>query len=177
VTYQHRELAAGRWFTLTFFDQMANVGSEVERAISWRERGDAALSTRALERALELMELTIADTRNRKRLKELTRVREALLDYFYADNQYGSSDKLWRGYFYAFAYAARNRTLKARAALDRDMLSNLLTPTLSSKEERGSGSSSPRSSPQREGGERIPRPSAPQRGAGVPHPNPQGEGE
>ena len=117
MSYRHKELAAGRWFTLTLLDQMANVGSEVERTISWRERGDAAHSTSALERALELMELTIDDPKNRKRLKELTRVREALLDYFCADNQFGSSDKLWRNYFYAFGYAARNRTLRARAAL------------------------------------------------------------
>ncbi len=106
---QHKELGAGRWFGLTFLEQMANVGSEVERAILWRERGNDEYSTRAVERVLELLDLTIADTGNRKRLRELTRVREALVDYFYSDNQYDSSDKLWRAYFYAFGYAARCR--------------------------------------------------------------------
>jgi hypothetical protein len=107
MSVQHRELAAGRWAELTFMEQMANVGSEVERTILWRGRGNAEYSTKALERALELLDLTIADTRNRRRLRELMRVREALTDYFYADNSYGSSDQLWRSYFYAFAYASR----------------------------------------------------------------------
>jgi hypothetical protein len=107
MSIQHRELAAGRWFELTFMEQMANVGSEVERTILWRGRGNQEYSTKAVERALELLDLTIADARNRRRLRELTRVREALADYFYADNRYGSSDQLWRTYFHAFAYAAR----------------------------------------------------------------------
>ncbi len=40
------------------------------------------------------------------RLKELTRLREALLDFFLGDNEFGSSEKSWRNYFYGFAYAA-----------------------------------------------------------------------
>jgi hypothetical protein len=57
---------------------------------------------------LELLELTIEDTRNRKRLKELCRVREVLNDYFLFDNTYKSSDKLWQNYFYSFAIARIN---------------------------------------------------------------------
>ena len=107
MTVQHRELAAGRWFQFSLVEQMANTGSEVERALNWQQRGSAEHSTRAIERALELLDLTIADARNRGRLKELTRVREALVDYFYADNGYGSSPANWRTYFNAFAVAAR----------------------------------------------------------------------
>jgi hypothetical protein len=107
MSVQHPKLAAGRWFELSLVEQMANIGSEVERAISWRERKNEAYSRQAIERALELLDLTIADTKNRHRLREPLRVREALADYFYADNQYGSSDTLWRNYFLAFAYAAR----------------------------------------------------------------------
>jgi hypothetical protein len=108
MSYQHKELAAGRWQTLGFMEQMGNAGSEVSRAIGWREKGNRDFSMRAVERALELLDLTIADARNRGRLRELTRVREVLVDYFYADNRYGSSDALWRGYFDAFARAARS---------------------------------------------------------------------
>ncbi len=106
MKYQHKELAAGRWFELTFFEQMANIGSEVERAIIWQEK-NKEYCQKAIERALELLDLTIADMRNRTRLKELTRLREALVDYFYFDNQFSSSGKSWRKYFFAFAYAAR----------------------------------------------------------------------
>ena len=103
----HRDLAAGRWLTFSFAEQMGNVGSEVGRALNWRERGSAEHSTKAIERGLELLDLTIGDARNLERLGELTRVREALVDYFYGDNRFGSSPDLWRRYFDAFAIAAR----------------------------------------------------------------------
>lgn len=106
INYSHKELAGGRWQKLSFFEQMANIGSEVERAISWRE-GQSDYSQRAFERALELMDLTVDDPKNRFRLRELFRVREALVDYFKFNNFYGSSDQNWRSYFYAFNYAAR----------------------------------------------------------------------
>ena len=107
MTVQHRDLAAGRWFRLGLIEQLANTGSEVVRALNWRERGDYELTMRAVESALELLDLTIADAANRGRLRELTRVREVLADYFYADNSFGSSPALWRSYFGAFARAAR----------------------------------------------------------------------
>jgi len=107
MNHQHMELAAGRWLELDFVEQLANVGSEVERAILWRTKGNSDYAGRALERALELLGLTVADKKNKRRLRELTRMREALLDYFYADNRYSSSDSLWQSYFNGFAYAAR----------------------------------------------------------------------
>lgn len=107
---QHKKLAADRWKKLSFFEQMANIGSEVERTILWREKKDNLYSKKAFERTLELLGLTIADPANKKRLRELTRVREALVDYFLGKNQFSSSDKLWRNYFYSFNYAARIKT-------------------------------------------------------------------
>jgi len=106
MTVRHQELAAGRWFRLSLVEQLANVGSEIERAIRWRGKGNAEVGGRAFERALELLDLTIADEKNRSRLKELTRLREALADYFWFDNRYGSCDESWQRYFHAFTYAA-----------------------------------------------------------------------
>lgn len=106
MNYQHKNLASGRWSTLSFFEQMSNIGSEVERTIKWRDT-NIAYSQSAFERALELLDLTTADTKNRARLKELSRVREALVDYFRFDNIYASSDQKWKNYFYCFNYAAR----------------------------------------------------------------------
>lgn len=107
MNYQHKELAQGKWSDLTFMEQMANIGSEVERATSWLKKKNAAYCRLAFDRALELLDLTIADKRNLLRLKELARLREALADYFLFDNVYGSSDKKWQNYFLAFNYAAR----------------------------------------------------------------------
>ena len=106
MTAMHQELAAGRWFRLSLVEQLANVGSEIERTTRWREKGNAEYGRRAFERALELLDLSIADEKNRSRLKELTRLRETLADYFWFDNRYGSSDESWRRYFHAFTYAA-----------------------------------------------------------------------
>ncbi|MBP1768496.1 MAG: hypothetical protein H6P98_2611 [Candidatus Aminicenantes bacterium] len=103
---QHSSLAAGRWHSFSLMFQLANVGSEVERALNWRNKGNPQYSQRAFLRGLELLDLTIADPRHRHRLKELTRLREALLDFFLGDNEFRSTEKSWRSYFFAFAYAS-----------------------------------------------------------------------
>ena len=108
MTAMHRELAAGRWFELSLVEQLANIGSEIERTISWRGRNEKN-STTAFDRGLELLDLAIADPRHRRRLRELVRVREALADYFVFENLYGSTDESWRRYFHAFTYAAALR--------------------------------------------------------------------
>lgn len=106
-THQHRELAAGRWKELSFAEQMANVGSEIERSINWGAKGRPDFAERAFERALELLDLTVADPSNRGRLRELLRVREALADYFAFDNDYRSTAEGWQRYFRYFLLAAR----------------------------------------------------------------------
>jgi hypothetical protein len=107
MNQQHKNLAAGRWKELSFFEQMANVGSEVERTIRWKKKNNADYSQRAFERALELLDLTVSDEKNRKRLRELLRVREALADHFVFDNIYKSTNQNWQNYFLAFNFAAR----------------------------------------------------------------------
>jgi hypothetical protein len=105
----HKALASGRWFTFSLEEQLANVGSEVIRAISWRQRGDQEHFERAFERMLELLDLTISDIRWRKpgRLKELTRLREVLCDFFKGGNTYHTTPKFLEDYFYHFSIAAR----------------------------------------------------------------------
>lgn len=106
MSYQHKTLAAGRWKSFSFLEQMAHIGSEVERAILWKEKGDQGYSRLAFIRALELLDLTIPLlVKSPARLRELTRLRELLVDYFAGNNLYSSSDQLWRNYFYAFNYA------------------------------------------------------------------------
>jgi hypothetical protein len=91
---------------------MANIGSEVFRAMNWRQKNQE-YSRLTLERALELLDLTLeAAVASRSRLNELTRVREALVDYFLFDNDYGSDDGRWQNYFGAFNYAAKNPSSK-----------------------------------------------------------------
>ena len=109
MSYQHRELAAGRWNLLPLAEQMANVGSEIERTVSWKAKGRTDFSGRAFDRAIELLDLTIADAKNRARLKELLRVREALADCFVFDNIYQSTPESWQRYFRCFLTAVRGK--------------------------------------------------------------------
>ena len=104
--FYHKNLSTGKWQQLSFAGQLANVGSEVERAIKWKNKNNPERSQLAFFRALELMDFTIADKNNKGRLKELCRTREVLVDYFFAENQYKSTDLLWQKYFRAFNWMA-----------------------------------------------------------------------
>jgi hypothetical protein len=104
---QHEELSNGRWAEMPLAEQMANIGSEVSRALNWKKKGKKDLSQRAFNRALELIDMTISPLRKYSKLKELFRVREALVDFFCGANQFCSSELLWRKYFDHFAYLAR----------------------------------------------------------------------
>lgn len=101
----HKGLTPEKWFKFSLFVQLANVGSDIERTILWKDK-DTQISRDAFIRALELLDLTIADPKNRKRLREIVRVREALADHFFFDNEYNSTDEQWRKYFFQFNYAA-----------------------------------------------------------------------
>jgi hypothetical protein len=107
MSWQHKDLAAGRWSKLSFLEQMANIGSEVERALNWRKKKNADYTQKAFERALELIDLTLANIKNYARLKEIARMREAIVDHFYGVNQFMSSESSWRNYFLPFTYASR----------------------------------------------------------------------
>jgi hypothetical protein len=104
---QHRKLAEGRWFEMSLAEQMAHIGSEVLRALSWKEKGNENHSRMALDRALELLDLQLQDSRYIHRLKEFCRLREVICDYFFGENEYKSTERQWNNYFYAFNRAAR----------------------------------------------------------------------
>lgn len=105
---RHREIVAGRWWSLTLAEQLGNVGSEVSRALKWRSR-NPQIAQGAMARALELIDLTLDDPRHRSseaRLREICRAREVLVDFLAGSNQYGSTEVTLQKYFDAFAVAA-----------------------------------------------------------------------
>ncbi len=104
----HAGLAAGRWKSLTLSDQLANVGSEVDRAIRAHEAGRTDRRDAAVNRALELFDLTAADNRWRgARRREVLRAREEFCALFWGDGErLGGAASLSR-YFLYFALAAR----------------------------------------------------------------------
>ena len=104
-TVQHAELGAGRWHTMTLPEQMGNVGSEYSRARRWKEKGNMEFFDKAFVRFLELMDLTITDSRWRgARRRELSRVRGGVCEEFMGSDAPGLG---FTKYFDAMAVAAR----------------------------------------------------------------------
>jgi hypothetical protein len=113
----HDELARGRWSTFSISEQLANVGSEVERAIRAHETGRQDRFDRALDRALELFDFTAADHRWRgARRREILRAREEFCRLFFASDSPPGSKAGLIDYFLYFAIAARS-TSKDRTGI------------------------------------------------------------
>ena len=99
----HQELASGGWSKLSLAEQLANIGSEVSRARNWQGR-DENIFWGAANRALELFDLTLMDSRWKGRLREIARVREVFCDALLGENNYQSSLKDLERYFLPFTF-------------------------------------------------------------------------
>ncbi|MEK9152693.1 MAG: hypothetical protein AAB692_04985, partial [Patescibacteria group bacterium] len=107
MALQHQNLADGKWFSMTLAEQMGNIGSEVGRTISWREKGNEDYAEKAFVRSLELIDLTLADDRWRgPKRREIARARES-----WCASASGNSepDRALSRYFTAFAILARTQ--------------------------------------------------------------------
>jgi hypothetical protein len=70
------------WLKLTRSQQLGNIGSEIARARHWNAHNDDVNHKKALERALELLDLTLDDRRWESGVKEITRFREIVAARF-----------------------------------------------------------------------------------------------
>lgn len=101
----HRHL---NWQRFSIVEQLANVGSEVERAIRSHESGAQARFENALSRALDLFDQTATDPRwSLPRRREVLRAREEFCRLFFDPSVPGDAASSLRRYFLAFATAAR----------------------------------------------------------------------
>jgi len=106
----HPQMAAGRWATMPLVEQMANIGSEVDRAIRAHAERKAVRFDHALARALELFDLTAADARwAGPRRREILRAREEFCRLFFDPDVDAASAAGLSRYFLHFAVAARRR--------------------------------------------------------------------
>ena len=102
----HQKLASGGWSKLSLAEQLANIGSEVSRARNWQGR-DENIFWGAVERTLELFDLTLLDVRWKGRLREITRVREVFCDAVTGGKEYKSNLQDLDRYFLHFAFLSR----------------------------------------------------------------------
>jgi len=99
-----------RWASMTFAQQMANIGSEVGRSARWLSKNNSELAGGAFGRALDLIDLTIqfgriGITGRGCLLRELCRARECYVEAFLAAD-YSTLSYLDR-YFTCFAAICR----------------------------------------------------------------------
>lgn len=105
MSFVHKKAASGRWQEFSLREQLGNIGSEVLRAS--RQHGkDEKLFLAAVERALELFDLTLEDPRWRGRRWEIARAREVFVDSVTGGREYKSSLEDLVRYFDHFADAA-----------------------------------------------------------------------
>ncbi|MEK7513089.1 MAG: hypothetical protein AAB601_02720 [Patescibacteria group bacterium] len=109
MAFIHKELAAGNWFVLPLAEQLGNIGSEISRARQ-AEGKDGERFQGARDRALDLFDLTLQDSRWKGRRWEIARAREVFCDALYGGKLYGSSLGDLQKYFDQFALAVRMRT-------------------------------------------------------------------
>ncbi len=89
-----------RWQSLTIFEQMGNIGTEVGRAFSAKRRGDTQAMTGALYRGLDLIDATVEKLARDKspQLREVLRARELFA---------AMEDETLEDYFMQYAMVAR----------------------------------------------------------------------
>lgn len=104
----HQNLASGRWHKLSLAEQLANIGSELHRAMRFKEKSDKENQLKSAERVLELIDLTISDLRWQSRVGEITRLKEVICDLFSGDNIYRVKPRDLEEYFLFFAIKARS---------------------------------------------------------------------
>lgn len=101
MNYQHRELANGKWRNMSINSQMANIDSEVSRALKWQNKNQRRTEN-SFDRALELIDLSIQNTSQAGSLRELCRAREELCDYFIGENDFKTTPGILMRYYNQF---------------------------------------------------------------------------
>lgn len=107
VPQRHVGLAAGRWPELTLVEQLANIGSEYGRAARAKAAENVPRFEAALDRCLELFDLTLADDRWHGRRREVARAREVACRVLLGTGDRRRESLSLDQYFLAFAVAAR----------------------------------------------------------------------
>ncbi len=99
----NKSLNIERWQKLSLSQQLANIGSEVSRATSLKQRGDKENTDKSFFRAIELIDLTITDQRWKSRLSEIFKLREIICDLFFGENIFRTNPEFLKSYFLFFA--------------------------------------------------------------------------
>ena len=101
------KLDQARWTKLSLAEQIGNIGSEFSRARSAEQRNDFEKRQAALERALDLIDLSLVGNFEPKRRKELARLRALSANCYVNGDEYETDLQELEEYTYPFALLAR----------------------------------------------------------------------
>ena len=96
-------IAPQRWHQLSLTQQMGHIGSELGRARRLESQNDPSNRDQALERALDLLDMTLNDRRWQARFRELARFREAVSRWFTGSADYDIPPEALEDYCTRFA--------------------------------------------------------------------------
>ena len=92
------------WFKMSVTMQISNIGSEVARAIRYKNEGNEKSKINFCNKAIELLTLSMSDPKNAKVAHEFEYCIEELKDYFLGSNEYNTTDEMLQNYSDAFLY-------------------------------------------------------------------------
>src|ERR1700739_4152918 len=78
----HPGLTVEKWGAKPYSHQLLNIASELSRARHWIKEQRTEYLHRSLERALELIDLTVSSNQGVKSMRELLRLREEFAGYY-----------------------------------------------------------------------------------------------
>ncbi|HEY4489850.1 MAG TPA: hypothetical protein VJC12_01175 [Candidatus Paceibacterota bacterium] len=104
----HSEILKKRWGKFSVPEQMANIGSEVGRAAKWQGKDEQNFWS-AVERALELFDFTLSNSKLGSRLHEIGLAKEVFCDTILGGREYNDSLSALEEYFMGFAYLVQNK--------------------------------------------------------------------
>lgn len=90
------------WFSMPVSMQISNVGSEVARAIRYKNKGEQQKAENFCNKAIEFLKIIEADPKNKHRKGEFDFCIEELNDYFLGNNGYHTTDEKLKRYYDAF---------------------------------------------------------------------------
>ena len=97
-----------KWFSMPLGVQISNVGSEVNRAIRYRNKNDRQKAENFCDKAVEFLEIMKRDPKNTARINEFNAAIDELNDYFKGNNTYQTTDRVLTRYYDAFLYTQYN---------------------------------------------------------------------
>ena len=95
-----------KWQKFSLEQQMANIGSEVVRAVNLKEKSEEKLSKDSAWRVLEMIDSTLSDKRWRGRLREVFIMRDVFCDYLFSYGNFNVAGNNLKEYFLPFALLA-----------------------------------------------------------------------